>query len=199
MNIIPAKKYTALTLKAGQFLSVIDLKGGQVADLTAFRLHDLSEWLSNGRSFDYGGTLYFTTGNILFSNKSNPMLSIVADDVGRHDFLYAACSKEMYRIQYGNGENQANCLDNLRKALKEAGQEPGVIPTPFNVFMNVEVLPDGKLKIKPPFSLKGARIVFKTEMDLTVAISACPAVLCNGGTQKPIGYEVADSLNLIGI
>ncbi|MGD8293366.1 MAG: urea carboxylase-associated family protein, partial [Desulfobacterales bacterium] len=101
MNIIPAKKYTALTLKAGQFLSLIDLKGGQVADLTAFRLHDSSEWLSNGRSFDYGGTLYFTTGDTLFSNKSNPMLSIVADDVGRHDFLYAACSKEMYRIQYG--------------------------------------------------------------------------------------------------
>jgi uncharacterized protein YcgI (DUF1989 family) len=197
MNIIPAKKSTALSLKAGQFLSIIDLKGGQVADLIAIRLHDSSEWLSNGRSFDYGGTVYFTTGNTLFSNKSNPMLSIVADDVGRHDFLYAACSKEMYRIQYGIGGNQPNCLDNLRNALKEAGQEPAVIPTPFNVFMNVEILPDGKLKIKPPFSKKGDRIVFKAEMDLTVAISACPAALCNGGSQKPIGYEIVDDIRIL--
>jgi uncharacterized protein YcgI (DUF1989 family) len=197
MNIIPAKKYTALTLKAGQFLSLIDLKGGQVADLTAFRLHDSSEWLSNGRSFDYGGTLYFTTGDTLFSNKSNPMLSIVADDVGRHDFLYAACSKEMYRIQYGNGENQANCLDNLQNALKETGLNPVVIPTPFNAFMNVEILPDGALTINPPRSKKGDRILFRAEMELTVAISACPAGLCNGGSQKPIGYEIVDDISIL--
>ena len=181
-----------MALKTGQFLCIIDLQGGQVADLTAFRLHDLSEWLSNGRSFDYGGTLYFTTGSTLFSNKSNPMLSIVADDVGRHDFLYAACSKEMYRIQYGIRENQSNCLDNLRNALSEVGPEPVVIPTPFNVFMNVEIMPDGKLTIQPPLSNKGDRIVFKAEMDLTVAISACPADLCNAGSQKPIGYEILD-------
>jgi hypothetical protein len=29
------------------------------------------------------------------------MLTITADDVGRHDFLYTACSIEMYHIQYG--------------------------------------------------------------------------------------------------
>ena len=120
------------------------------------------------------------------------MLSIVADDVGRHDFLYAACSKEMYRIQYGIRENQSNCLDNLRNALSEVGPEPVVIPTPFNVFMNVEIMPDGRLTIQPPLSNKGDRIVFKAEMDLTVAISACPADLCNAGSQKPIWYEILD-------
>ena len=196
MNIIPAKKCAAITLKTGQFLSIFDIQGGQVADLTAFRLHDSSEWLSNGRSFDYGGTLCFTTGSTLYSNKSNPMLSIVADDVGRHDFLYAACSKEMYHIQYGIKENHPNCLDNLRNALAEAMQEPLVVPTPFNVFMNVEIMPDGRLTIQPPLSSKGDRIVLKAEMDLTVAISACPADICNGGSQKPIGYEIIDDLNL---
>ena len=197
MNIIPAKKYAALILKTGQFLCIVDIQGGQVADLTAFRMHDSSEWLSNGRSLDYGGTLYFTTGSTLFSNKSNPMLSIVADEVGRHDFLYAACSKEMYRIQYGIRENQPNCLDNLRNALTEVGQEPLVVPTPFNVFMNVVIMPDGKLTIHPPLSKKGDRIVFEAEMDLTVAISACPADLCNGGSQKPIGFEILNDLYML--
>jgi uncharacterized protein YcgI (DUF1989 family) len=125
------------------------------------------------------------------------MLSIVADEVGRHDFLYAACSKEMYRIQYGIRENQPNCLDNLRNALADAGQEVVIIPTPFNAFMNVEIMPEGKLTIQPPLSKKGDRIVFEAKMDLTVAISACPADLCNGGSQKPIGYEILNDFNIL--
>jgi uncharacterized protein YcgI (DUF1989 family) len=195
MNIIPATKYTSIVIKTGQFLRITDMEGGQVADLTAFRLSDSSEWLSNGRSFDYGGTLHFTTGSTLFSNKSKPMLSIMRDDVGRHDFLYTACSIEMYRIQYGINGDHPNCLDNFQKAFAEAGQKPAEIPTPFNVFMNVEILPDGSLRIEPPLSEKGDSIVFRTEMDLVVAVSACPAMVCNGGLQKPIGYEIANDIN----
>ena len=195
MNIIPAKKYKGFVLRKGMLLRIVDLQGGQVADLTAFRFHDSSEWLSNGRSFDYGGTIYFTTGSTLFSNKSNPMLSIIADEVGRHDFLYAPCSEEMYHIQYGIKENHPNCLDNLRNAFAEAGQKPIEIFTPFNVFMNVEIFSDGSLTIKPPLSKSGDSIVFKAEMDLMVAISACPAEVCNGGSQKPIGYEIAGRFN----
>lgn len=193
MQIIPATKYKGMILRAGQFLIVTDIEGGQVADLTAFRLKDSSEWLSNGRSFDYGGTIYLTAGSTLYSNKSNPMLSIVEDDVGRHDFLYTPCSKEMYQIQYGVEEYHPNCLDNLRKALIEVGQEPQEIPTPFNVFMNIDVLPDGSLRVKPPISNMGDSIKFRVEMDLVVAISACPAGVCNGGSQKSIGYKIVDS------
>ena len=76
-----------VALKAGQTLSLIDPQGGQSGDLMAYRDGDISEWLSNGRSFDYGETIYLTTGHTLYSNKSNPMLTIVRDDVGRHDFL----------------------------------------------------------------------------------------------------------------
>jgi len=27
-------------------------------------------------------------------------------------------------------------------------------------------------------------------MDLAVALSACPALLCNGGSAKPLAYEI---------
>ena len=116
-------------------------------------------------------------------------------EVGYEIHLYTPCSEEMYRIQYGIKGNHPNCLDNLRQAFAEAGQKPFEIPTPFNVFMNVEILPDGSLTIKPPLSKGGESIVFKAEMDLMVAVSACPAAVCNGGTQKPIGYEIANSFN----
>jgi len=48
------------------------------------------------------GTLFKPAFASIFStNPSDPMLTIVADEVGRHDFLYSPCSLEMYRIQYG--------------------------------------------------------------------------------------------------
>jgi len=194
MKIIPATKYKAFFLKKGQVLRIIDIAGGQVADLTAFRYGDSSEWLSNGRSFDYGGTIYFTTGSTLYSNRSNPMLSIIEDDVGRHDFLFAPCSEEMYTIQYDAKGYHPNCLDNLRKALIEVGQEVTEILTPFNVFMNVEVQSDGSLKVHPPLSKPGDSVVFRAEMDVTVAVSACPSYVCNEGSQKPIGYEITNNL-----
>ena len=192
LPIIPAREGIGLRLKTGQSIRIIDVKGQQVADLVAFCLTDPSEWLSNGRSFDYGGSIYFSTGDLLYSNKSRPMLSIVADDVGRHDFLFTPCSIEMYQIQYGIEGGHPNCLDNLSQALRNLGLGPVVIPTPFNVFMNVIVQADGQLEIQPPLSNAGDCIVLKAEMDLAIALSACPAGVCNGGRQKPIGYEIID-------
>ena len=51
-----------------QQLNVIDPFGEQVADLFAFAHNDFSEWLSNGRSFDYNGTIFMTQGHVLYSN-----------------------------------------------------------------------------------------------------------------------------------
>jgi uncharacterized protein len=71
----------------GEHLRIIDLEGGQTGDLMAFS-PDGRERLSNGRTFDYGGKIYLSTGDVLWSDRSNPMLTIVKDQVGRHDFLF---------------------------------------------------------------------------------------------------------------
>ena len=80
------------------------------------------------------------------------MLTIVDDQVGRHDFLYSPCSLEMYRIQYGVTGYHANCHDNLCSALRELGIEPDPLPTAFNFFMNVDVLPRWAVVFAPPKS-----------------------------------------------
>src|SRR5262245_6623656 len=98
-QLIPAASGAGLWLKRGERLRIIDPEGGQSGDLIAFS-KDGRERLSNGRTFDYGGKIYLSTGDVLWSDRSNPMLTIVADEVGRHDFLYSSCSIEMYRLQY---------------------------------------------------------------------------------------------------
>ena len=189
-RIIPAGGGVALRLRKGQQLRIIDTEGGQSGDLMLFS-DDGVQRLSNGRTFDYGGKIYVSTGDVLWSDRSNPMMTIVADDVGRHDMLYAPCSLEMYHMQYGVTGYHPNCNDNLGRGLRELGIEPGVLPTALNFFLNVDVAADGKLIIGPPKSRAGDSMVLRAEMDLALAITACPAGGCNGGAPpRPLAYEV---------
>jgi uncharacterized protein YcgI (DUF1989 family) len=189
-QIIPAGGGAGLLLKQGQQLRVIDPDGGQSGDLVAFSV-DGRQRLASGRTFDYGGKLFVSTGDRLWSDRSSPMLTIVSDDVGRHDLLYSPCSIEMYRLQYGVTGHHPNCHDNLCTALRGLGIEAEALVTAFNFFMNVEIAPDGRLSFAPPRSRAGDAIVLRAEMDLAIALTSCPASTCNGGRPSgPLAFEV---------
>jgi uncharacterized protein YcgI (DUF1989 family) len=183
----------ALTIAKGQLLRIIDPRGEQVSDLMSFARDDTREWLSSGRTIDYANTIYVTTGHTLYSHRSRPMWTIVADTVGRHDFLLTPCSPDTFRIIYGTTGHHPSCLENLATALAPFGIAPDTIPTTFNVFMNVEIRPNGELDILPPRSRAGDYIVLRAEMDMIVGITACSAELSNNGTFKPIDVELLAS------
>jgi uncharacterized protein YcgI (DUF1989 family) len=192
-QLIPAGGGAGLRLRRGERLRVIDPQGGQSGDLVAFSA-DGRQRLSNGRTFDYGGKIYLSTGDALWSDRSERMLTIVADDVGRHDFLYSPCSLEMYRIQYAVTGYHANCHDNLCAELRKQSIEPDPLPTAFNFFMNVDVTADGRLVFAPPRSRPGDSFVVRAEMDLAIALSSCPASTCNGGAPpRPLAFEILGS------
>ena len=189
---IAPRSGAGFTLDKGQRLTVIDPEGGQVADLLAFNRHDIGEALSNGRTIDYASRIYLTTGDPLYSNRSNVMLDIVEDEVGRHDFLLTPCSKEMFRILYGDANPHRGCFGNLAAALEPFGVTPDMLPVAFNCFMNVPV--DGEtgiVRVLPPLSKAGDTIVFEARMDLVIGLTACSAPLSNGGSFKPIAWEVS--------
>ena len=181
---------TGFVLEKGQYLRVIDPTGEQVSDLVAFARDDRRECLSSGRSLDYANTIYLTTGHVLYSNRSRPMFTILADDVGRHDFLLTPCSIETFRIIYNHQGDHPSCFANLAQHLGPLGIEPDAIPTTFNIFMNVEVNPSGELAIGPPRSKAGDAILLRAEMDLIVGLTACSAELSNNHSFKPIDFEI---------
>ncbi len=153
---IPPRSGTAFVLEPGDLLSVVDLEGEQVADLVAFAADDPREALSNGRTFDYEATIALGAGNRLWSNRSRPLLAIVRDDAGSHDFLLTPCSRDTWRLCYGGDhEDVPGCFGNLAAALAPFGVAPDAIPTSFNVFMRVEVDPAGRLAVRPPRSAPG--------------------------------------------
>ena len=188
---IAPRSGVAFTMAAGQRLTVIDPMGEQVADLLAFSRSDVGEVISSGRTLDYASKIYLTTGDRLYSNRSNVMLDIIEDEVGRHDFLLTPCSKDTFRIIYGDNDPHQGCFGNLAAALAPYGVVPDMIPTAFNVFMNAPVDgATGELRVEPPLSKAGDRIVFEARMDLIIGLTACSALQSNNGSFKPIHWMV---------
>lgn len=188
---IPPRSGAAFRLGAGQVLRVIDPRGLQVGDLLVFNAADIGEVLSNGRTFDYEETIKLTTGNRIWSNRSNPMLEIVEDSVGCHDFLLTPCSEATFRHFYADRPVHRGCFGNLAEALGPHGIAPDAIPTAFNLFMNVPVDgASGKLRVLPPQTRAGDFIRLRALMNLIVGLTACSAYDSNGGSFKPIHYAV---------
>lgn len=184
---------TAFGLVAGQILRVIDPRGVQVSDLLAFAADDVREVISAGRTFDYEETIRLTTGNVLWSNRSNPMLEIIEDTVGRHDFLLTPCSEATFRHFYPTEPVHRGCFGNLAEALAPYGVEPDAIPVAFNIFMNVPVDgKTGKIEVLPPISRAGDYVRLRAQRDLIIGLTACSAGASNGGSFKPIHYVIED-------
>lgn len=190
-HVISPRTGASLKLAKGQVLTVIDPEGEQVSDLIAYNAVDTDEYISSGRSIDYASRIFLTTGDVLYSNRSNPMLTIVRDDVGRHDFSLTPCSKEMFRIIYKDEHPHHGCQGNLERAMAPYGVSPDRIPIAFNVFMNVDVnSKTGEIRVLPPLSRPGDSTSFRAEMDLIVALTACSAGQSNNFRYKPIHYRI---------
>jgi uncharacterized protein YcgI (DUF1989 family) len=190
--IIPKGEARAFEVKKGQILRVIDIEGRQVGDMTALNLHDFGEKFNahitnsaNDRSFVKATKLY--SGPPEF----NVMLSVVEDTVGVH-WIHGRCTRLMYKLLLGV-DNHPNCQDNIAQSLKPYGIAEHDVPFgTFNIFMNGRVDENGHYTFNTPLSKKGDYIDFLAEMDVLVAISACPETesAINDYAAKPLKIEI---------
>lgn len=188
---IPPRSGRAFTLAKGRRLKVIDPQGEQVADMLAAFAGDTAEIMSSGRTFDYLEKIYLSTGDTIYSNRSRPMLTILEDTVGRHDFLLTPCSADTFRIIYGDRAPHHGCFGNLTEVLGAFGIGADQIPACFNIFMNVELnAATGRIAVKPPLSKANDSIVFRAEIDLVIGLTACSAPQSNNYRFKPIQFEI---------
>ena len=183
---------TGFVLAAGQQLTVVDPTGEQVSDLFCFSAKDHAEWFSTGRTIDYANSVAVTTGTVLYSNRSRPMLTVVEDTCGHHDILLTPCSQQTFDLLYPefDGAYHPSCLENLVTGLEPFGVVADQVSTTLNIFMNVWSERSGELHIDPPTSVAGDRFVVRAEMDLHVGLTACSAEKSNAGTCKPIDYRI---------
>lgn len=189
--LIPATMGLGFKLDKGQIVRVTDVEGEQVADFAAYNAVHPNERIDPGVTIDALGKMNVLPGDILYSNQYRPLLTIIKDTVGRHDFINSACRPEMYEVLY-NKKEHASCYNNLNEALAEFGLPAPDQHYPFNLFMNTVIDPSGKVSVERPLSKAGDYIELRAEMDLIIAISACPCSesICNGYKCTPIAVEI---------
>lgn len=189
---IPPATGVAFRMRRGQSLQVVDPSGRQVSDLFSSVEGEPREALSSGRSIDYADKLWLTAGDVLYSNRSRPLWTLVRDDVGRHDLTLTPCSPEMFMLLRGDDGTHPSCFENLRRPLSRFGVDRDTITCSFNIFMDVRFDPtSGKMTIAPPPSRPGDAIELLAEMDMFVGLTACSSETTNDGQLKPIDFVVA--------
>ena len=191
---IQARSGRAIRLKSGQSLKLINTHGHQVVDFWAFCDPDVSEFLSMEHLRAMNNTIFPRPGHALHSNRRRPILHFVEDSSpGIHDTIMAACDTHRYDL-LGCNEYHDNCTDNLAAAMAALGMTAPETPSPFNIWMNIPVAPDGSTSWEPPVSKAGDYVILRAEVDCICAMSACPQDMLpvNAGNPVEVHFEVLD-------
>jgi uncharacterized protein YcgI (DUF1989 family) len=171
---IPARSGKAARVSAGQRIKVINTSGTQVVDAWAFNALDLTEWMSMEASRASFMKLTPAVGDTFVTTQRRPIMTLIEDTSGcAHDTLMAPCDRWRYGLLGVEGYHE-NCRDNLNAALANLSVVIRATPPSLNLFMNIPWTADGRLEWGEPVSSPGSYVVFRAEMDLVVALSACP-------------------------
>ena len=189
---VPPETGYACKVARGQILRIVCIDGPQVCDFNAFAADDPSEHFWSGRTRTLQGA-HLSVGDRLWSTepRMRPMFTIIADTVphpdlphnaGSHDLIYARCSASAWALRTGK-TGEANCNDNLIRALSEIGFSSDYVHDAFNIFMTTGIDDRHKLFFLPPIARQGDYIEMVAEIDTVIAVSACPGG-CNGSENK---------------
>ena len=192
-TIIPKCEGRAFEVHKGQVFRVIAVEGKQVGDMHVFNLHNSKEQFSThvtltvgGRSFRYAEKLY--SGGPWF----NTMMTVL-DDQTRLHWIHGRCNPLTYKL---NGmEGHANCHENITGAVAPWGIDPtDVHMDTFNVFMVPDIDEECRYTFRTPVIDKGDFLDFRAEMDVLVAMSACPQEdAVNDYAAKALGVEIREA------
>lgn len=205
-KIVSKNSGAAVVFKKGQRLRVA---GKSIVDFVAFNLHDLNERFDQARTKTNQAKIFISTGDILFSKRNNPMLTIVEDTFtqGRHDLQKGMCSRKRFEMVAKGSAKRVfaegidinpkqpgeipdhGCWENLSKAVAPWSIAADDIPSPFNIFQCMRI--DAETGIMYDTMTRPqheAHVDFRAEMDCLVAVSACP----ESGRGQAIRVEIHD-------
>jgi uncharacterized protein YcgI (DUF1989 family) len=204
--VIPRCTGKAFRVGKDQVFRVVEHEGKQVASLMFFNANNYKEQFMAEFS---GGLNYFQPPDLgrvgshyrlgeLYSKVpyENLMLTVTDNKIGDH-FLGTHCTKTTMDILGAPGHR--SCSDNFADALSEYGLqlEDVYSPSVLNAFANVRIdtKGDGAISIAPPRTEKDDYIEFMAEMDVLVAVSACPddRTAMNDGSCKAISIQFLGS------
>lgn len=175
---VPRASARTYTVKAGEWIQIIDVSGKQCSDFLAFD----TEALAKGEEL---GLDAVSTRSILglanpapglhsrfYDSELRSMLEVVQDTVGRHDMFLTACSPKFY--QDAGYFGHVSCTDNFNRVLAAHGIAARQAWPAINFFYNTQVEASGQISMAEPWSRAGDYVLLRAQRDLLCASSACP-------------------------
>jgi len=184
----------AYTVKAGEFIQIIDVAGRQMTDFQCFSQRKLDKGIENALDGTITRTMtgrtYPAPGLIskIFGFDFEPLVEIVQDTVGRHDFFATACSSRYYDdVGY---PGHVNCTENFNRALKPYGIAERNGWEAINYFYNTRVDDHNQIYFDEAWSRPGDYVLMRALTDLVCVSSACPDDINVGNGWNPTDIHV---------
>jgi uncharacterized protein YcgI (DUF1989 family) len=171
---VPGRTGYSFEVKKGQKFRLTDLEGMQPIDFWVFNKEDPFEYMSVEHTRVHNLSMEVRPGQSAVSNKRRPLVTMIEDNSpGQHDMLLAACDQTRFE-GLGHDGYHVNCQDNLHQAITAFGIELPFTPQPWNLFTHFPWTSDKQIMLLSPDTKPGDNITFEAQMDIVVAISACP-------------------------
>jgi urea carboxylase-associated protein 1 len=186
---VAARAPWSTVVAAGDVLTIVDLDGNQAVDCLLYSAADTAVRYSAPETIARQGRVALTTGSVLRADTGAALMTVVADEVGVHDTLGGACSKESNTLRYGQHTRaQHGCMENFLIEGARYGLGARDLASNINWFMNVPVDPDGALGIVDGLSGPGKRVALRADIDTLVLVSNCPQINnpCNAFDPTPV-------------
>lgn len=190
---IAARAPWSAVVRAGDVLTIVDLDGNQAVDCLLYAADDTAVRYSAAETIARQGRIALTSGSVLRADTGAALVTVIADEVGVHDTLGGACSKESNTLRYGQHTRaQHGCMKNFLIEGARWGLGARDLSSNVNWFMNVPVDPDGALGIVDGLSGPGKRVALRADVDTLVLISNCPQINnpCNAFNPTPVRVVV---------
>lgn len=168
----------AYTVRAGEYVQVIDPYGRQCSDFIAFSQRALdrgSERFIDGtvsRSMVRAGYPQPGLLDKFYDQDMAPLLRVVQDSCGRHDTFALACTARGYAD--GGYPGHVNCSDNISQALAGSGVAARRAWPAINFFFNTAIGTGNLLVSDEGWSRAGDFVLMRAETDLLCVTTACP-------------------------
>jgi urea carboxylase-associated protein 1 len=186
---VAARAPWSAVVAAGDVLTIVDLAGNQAVDCLLYSAADTTVRYSASETIARQGRIALTTGSVLRADTGMALMTVVDDEVGIHDTLGGACSKESNTLRYGQHTRaQHGCMENFLLEGARYGLGARDLASNINWFMNVPVDPDGALGIVDGLSAPGKRVALRADVDTLVLVSNCPQINnpCNAFDPTPV-------------
>jgi aminomethyltransferase len=184
----------AFTVKAGEFIQIIDVDGRQMTDFQCFSARKLDKGIENALDATVTRTL---TGRALpvpglpskaFGFDFEPLVEVVQDTVGRHDAFATACNARYYDdIGY---PGHVNCTENFNRALEPYSIARRRGWEALNFFYNTRMDAADQIVSDEAWSRPGDYVLLRALTDLVCVSSSCPDDVDPGNGWNPTDIHV---------